>query len=107
MIVSTSPFVAGKRIKRTLGLVRGSTVRASHLGNDILAFFRNVVGGEVHEYTKLIAESREHAVDRMVEEAQSLGANGIVSMRFSTSEIGHGLAEMMAYGTAVVLEDES
>jgi uncharacterized protein YbjQ (UPF0145 family) len=106
MIVVTVSHVAGKRVKRTLGLVRGNSVRAAHAGRDILATFRNVVGGEVHEYTKLMAESREHALDRMIEEAQSLGANGVVGLRVTTAEIGTGLAEIMVYGTAVVLEDE-
>ena len=106
MIVVTTPSVTGKRVRRTLGLVRGNTVRASHAGKDILAAFRNLVGGEVHEYTKLMSESREHALDRMVEEAQSLGANGILETRFATTEIGKGLAEIMVYGTAVVLEDD-
>lgn len=106
MIVVTTSFVTGKRVKRMLGLVRGNTVRASHAGRDILAAFRNLVGGEVHEYTKLMSESREHALDRMVEEAQSIGANGILEIRFTTAEIGKGLAEIMVYGTAVVFEDD-
>lgn len=106
MIVVTVSQVAGKRVKRTLGLVRGNTVRAAHAGKDVLAAFRNLVGGEVHEYTKLMAESREHALDRMIEEAQSLGANGVIGLRVTTAEIGKGLAEIMVYGTAVVLEDD-
>ncbi len=105
MIVTTTHEVAGKHTIRTLGLVRGNTVRARHLGRDILAFFRNLVGGEVHEYTKLLAESREHALDRMVEEARRLGANAIVGVRFSTSEVAHNAAEILAYGTAVLVED--
>ncbi len=106
MIVVNTFEIAGKRIVRTLGLVRGNTVRARHLGRDILAGFRNVVGGEVHEYTKLLAESRESALDRMVEEARSLGANAITGVRFATSEVAHNAAEILAYGTAVVIEDE-
>lgn len=106
MIVVTVSQIAGKRVKRTLGLVRGNTVRASHAGKDLLAAFRNLVGGEVHEYTKLMAESREHALDRMVEEARSIGANGVIGLRVTTAEIGSGLAEIMVYGTAVVLEDD-
>lgn len=105
MIVVTDSNVAGKRIRRTLGLVRGNTVRARHLGSDILAVFRGLVGGEVHEYTKLLSESREHALDRVVEEARSLGANAIVDLRFSTSYVASNMAEILAYGTAVVLED--
>ena len=105
MIIVTSHEIAGKRIVRTLGIVRGNTVRARHLGRDILATFRNAVGGEIHEYTKLLAESRESALDRMVEEAESLGANAIIGMRFATSEVAQGAAEILAYGTAVVTED--
>ena len=105
MIVTTSEAVAGRRVLRTLGLVRGNTIRARHLGKDILAALRNMVGGEIGEYTKLLAESREQALDRMVAEARELGANGIVAVRFSTSEIMSGAAELLAYGTAVVLED--
>lgn len=107
MIVVTSPDIAGKRIVKTLGLVRGSTVRARHLGRDILAIFRNLVGGEVQEYTKILAEAREQALDRMVRDAQALHANAIVSMRYGTSEIARGAAEVLAYGTAVIFEDDS
>lgn len=105
MIVVTVFEIPGKRVVRTLGLARGNTVRARHLGKDLLAMFRNVVGGEVHEYTKLLSESREHALDRMVEEAESLGANAVVGMRFATSEVAQNAAEILAYGTAVVVED--
>jgi uncharacterized protein YbjQ (UPF0145 family) len=104
MIVTTSHEVAGRRIVRTLGLVRGNTIRARHVGRDITAFLRNVVGGEISEYTKLFAESREQAIDRMVEEARELGADAVVGTRFSTSMVMAGAAELMAYGTAVVLE---
>ncbi len=107
MIVVTANRVAGKRIARTLGLVRGSTIRTRHLGKDIMAVLRNIVGGEVAEYTKLLAESREQALDRMVDEAHELGANAVVSLRFSTSMIMGAAAELLAYGTAVVLEDEA
>jgi len=106
MIVVTDSSVAGKRVVRTLGLVRGNTVRARHLGHDIMAVFRGFVGGEVHEYTKLLAESREHALDRMVVEAHAIGANGIVSAQFATSYVAASMAEIMCYGTAVVLENE-
>jgi uncharacterized protein YbjQ (UPF0145 family) len=103
MLVNTD-FVPGKTIVKSLGLVRGNTIRARHLGRDILAFLRNIVGGEITDYTKMMAESREQALDRMIEQAQSLGANAIVQVRFSTSEIMGGASEMMAYGTAVVVE---
>ena len=106
-IVVTSPTIPGKKIVRTLGLVRGNTIRARHVGKDIMAGLRNIVGGEVTEYAKLLAESREQALDRMLVEAEGLGANGIVSVAFTTSVIMGGAAEMMAYGTAVVVEDES
>ncbi len=105
MIVVTNSEVVGRKVVRTLGLVRGNTVRARHLGNDIMAAFRGFVGGEVHEYTKLLAESREHALDRMVEEAGKLGANAVIDVRFSTSYVASNMAEMLAYGTAVVLEE--
>ena len=106
MIVSTCETVAGREIARTLGLVRGNTVRARHVGRDIVAVFRNLVGGEVSEYTKLMAEAREQALDRMVEEAQSLGADAIVGLRFSTSDVMKGAAEILVYGTAVRLSDQ-
>lgn len=104
MIVVTTFEVPGRRIVRTLGLVRGNTVRARHLGRDLLAVFRNLVGGEVHEYTKLMAECREQALDRMIEEAKSLGANAVVCVRFTSSEIIANAAEILVYGTAVVIE---
>lgn len=107
MIVVTSETVAGKRIVRTLGLVRGNTVRARHLGKDIMAGLRNIVGGEVHEYAKLIAESREQALDRMVGEAEALGANAVIALRFTTSVMMGGAAELLAVGTAVVVEDDA
>jgi uncharacterized protein YbjQ (UPF0145 family) len=88
-------------------LVRGNTVRARHIGRDILAGLRNVIGGEIAEYTRLLAQSREQAIDRMVEEARSLGANAIVMMRFQTSMIMSLAAELLVYGTAVVVEDEA
>ena len=106
MIVVTSENIAGKRIVRTLGLVRGNTVRARHIGRDIMAGFRTIVGGEVHEYAKLIAESREQSLDRMVSEATALGGNAVVAVRFTTSVIIKGAAELLAVGTAVVVEDE-
>jgi len=104
MILVTTETVPGKTIKETLGLVRGNTIRARHVGQDIKAAFRNLIGGEVVEYTKLMAESREQAIDRMVAAAQELNADAILSMRFSTSMIMGGAAELLAYGTAVTLE---
>ena len=105
MIVVTSPTVPDKTIIRTIGLVSGNTIRARHVGKDILAGLRNLVGGEITEYAKLLAESREQAIDRMMAQAERLDANAIVSMQLSTSVIMGGAAEMMAYGTAVVVED--
>jgi uncharacterized protein YbjQ (UPF0145 family) len=106
VIVTTTDTIVGKRIVRTLGLVRGNTIRARHVGRDIVAGLRSVVGGEISEYTKLMAEAREQAVDRMVEEAQKLGANAVVEVRFSTSEVMKAAAELLAFGTAVVVEDD-
>lgn len=105
MTVVTTDTIEGKRIVRTLGLVRGNTIRARHLGRDILAALRNIVGGEVAEYTKLLAEAREQAIDRMVAEAERLGGNAVVTVRFSTSMVMSGAAELLATGTAVVVED--
>lgn len=106
MLIVTSETVAGHRIVKTLGLVRGNTVRARHVGRDILAGLRNIVGGEIHEYGKLIAESREQSLDRMIAEAERLGANAIVATRFTTSVMMGGAAELLAVGTAVVIEPE-
>lgn len=106
MIVTTTSTVDGCRVRRNLGLVRGSTVRTKHIGKDILAWLRHLVGGEVHEYTKMMGQSREQALDRMVEEARALGANGVVATRFQTSKIMAGASEILCYGTAVVLERE-
>ena len=106
MIVVTSENIAGKKVVKTLGLVRGNTVRARHIGKDIMAGLRNVVGGEVHEYAKLIAESREQTLDRMVAEANALGANAVIATRFTTSVMMGGAAELLAVGTAVIVEDD-
>lgn len=105
MIVTTSEEVSDRAIRRTLGLVRGSSIRGRHLGRDLIAHLRNAVGGEIPEYTKMMSESREQALDRMLEEARELGANGIVSVRFATSAMMAGAAEILVYGTAVVLDD--
>ena len=105
MILSTTETIAGKRVTKTLGLVRGNSVRARNIGRDIMALMRNVVGGEVPEYTKLIAEAREQALDRLVEQAEELGADAVVCVRFQTTEMMETAAELLAYGTAVLLED--
>lgn len=104
MILVTTDFVPGRTIKKNLGLVRGNTIRARHLGRDIAAFLRNIVGGEIRDYTKMMAESREQALDRMIEEAESLGANAIINVRFTTSMIMQSASEILAYGTAVIVE---
>ena len=104
MIMVTTDFVPGKTIKKTLGLVRGNTIRARHIGRDISAALRNIVGGEIRDYTKMMAESREQALDRMVEEAEGMGANAIINVRFTTSMIMQSASEILAYGTAVVVE---
>ena len=106
MIITSSEQIVGKKIKRTLGLVRGNTIRARHIGRDITAIFRNVVGGEISEYTKLYAEAREQALDRMIAEARELGADGVVMIRFSTSMVMNAAAELLVYGTAVEFESE-
>ncbi|MGB2959846.1 MAG: YbjQ family protein [Bacteroidota bacterium] len=106
MILSTTQAVAGKTVVRTIGVVKGNTIRARHIGKDITALLKNVFGGEIEEYTKLLAESREQALDRMIKQAEDLGANAAVEVRFSTSAIMGGAAEIMVYGTAVVVEDE-
>jgi len=106
MIVVTTDEIPGYRIKEVFGLVRGNTVRARHVGRDIMAGLRTVVGGEVVEYTKMLAESREQALDRLIEEAERLGANAVVGLRFITSFVLQGAAELLAYGTAVRVEKE-
>lgn len=104
MLLSTTDTICERRIVRHLGLVRGNTIRARHIGRDIMAILRNIVGGEITDYTKLLAEAREQALDRMVEDAQGLGANAIVGVKFSTSEVMNSAAEILAYGTAVLVE---
>ena len=106
MILATTDEIPGQKIIKTLGLVKGNTIRARHLGRDIVALFKNMVGGEIEEYTKLLAESREQSIDRMLALAEELGANAVVGIRFSTSEIMNGAAEIMVYGTAVLVEGE-
>ncbi|MFA9454225.1 MAG: YbjQ family protein [Candidatus Aminicenantaceae bacterium] len=103
MLVTTNEF-PGMTIKKNLGLVRGNTIRARHVGRDISAALKNLVGGEITDYTKMMAESREQALDRMVEEAESLGANAIVGIKLTTSMIMQSASEILAYGTAVIVE---
>ncbi|MBN2566232.1 MAG: YbjQ family protein [Candidatus Eisenbacteria bacterium] len=106
MIIVTTDGIEGKRIVKVLGLVRGNTIRARHIGKDILAGLKGIVGGEISEYTKMVAESREQCLDRLAEEAESLGANAVVGLRFTTASMMQGAAELLAYGTAVLIEDE-
>ena len=107
VILATTDTIAGRRIVKTLGLVRGGSVRGRDVGADVTAFMRNLVGGEVPEYTKLFAEAREQALDRLIEDAQAIGADAVVAVRFQTSQIAEGAAELLAYGTAVLLADET
>ncbi|MBN1786935.1 MAG: YbjQ family protein [Sedimentisphaerales bacterium] len=104
MLLSTTHTIPGKQIVKHLGLVRGNTIRARHIGRDIMAILRNIVGGEISDYTKMMGESREQAIDRMVEEAEKQGANAVVGMQFATSMVMQGASEFLAYGTAVVVE---
>ncbi|MCA9548947.1 MAG: YbjQ family protein [Myxococcales bacterium] len=105
MLLTTTDEVAGRKVREVKGLVRGNSIRARHVGHDLVAVFRNLVGGEIREYTKLMGESREQALDRLMEQASLLGANAVVGVRFTTSMVMNGAAELLAYGTAVVLED--
>ena len=105
MLIVTTETIGGKRIVKSLGLVRGNTVRARNIGKDITAGLRGLVGGEIAEYVKLMAEAREQSVDRMIEAAEELGANAIVGSRFTTSMVMSGAAELLATGTAVIVED--
>ena len=104
MILTTTSTIEGKKIVKQLGLVKGNTIRARHIGRDITALFRNIVGGEITDYTKMMAESREQALDRMIEDAEKLGANAVIEMRFATSMVMQSASEILAYGTAVVVE---
>jgi uncharacterized protein YbjQ (UPF0145 family) len=107
MIICTADAVPGFEAVECLGLVKGNTVRARHVGRDIMAGLRNLVGGEIDEYTKMLAEAREQALDRMATEARRLGADGVVTVRFATSEVMEHAAEILAYGTAVRLRKRS
>jgi uncharacterized protein YbjQ (UPF0145 family) len=104
MIVATTSELPGFRVQQVHGMVRGNTIRARHAGRDIMAFLRNLAGGEVVEYTKMLAEAREQAIDRMLDEADVLGANAVIGVRFQTSMVMQGAAEMLCYGTAVKVE---
>ncbi len=106
MIITPAPSVKGYHTVRSFGLVRGNTIRARHVGKDILAVFKSMVGGEIEEYTKMMAEAREQAIDRMVSEAESLGANAIVCVRFSTSYLMGSASEILAYGEGIQIEKE-
>ncbi|MCG6970405.1 MAG: YbjQ family protein [Gammaproteobacteria bacterium] len=104
MLVTNLEIVPGKRIQKHYGLVQGSSVRAKHVGRDIMAGLKNVFGGELKGYTELLQESRQEATDRMIEQARAVGANAVLNVRFSTSSVTAGAAELFAYGTAVILE---
>jgi uncharacterized protein YbjQ (UPF0145 family) len=105
MMITNIEIVPGKRITKHMGLVQGSSVRAKHVGRDIMASFKNIFGGELKGYTELLQESRDEAISRMIEQAQAVGANAVLNVRFSTSSIAAGAAELFAYGTAVTMED--
>lgn len=104
MMITPSSEIAGRRVVESLGLVRGNTIRTRHLGQDIVAVLRNIVGGEVREYTKMMAEAREQAIDRMIEDAEVLGADAVINVRFTTAYVMGSAAEILAYGDAVRLE---
>ena len=106
MLIVTTDQIPGHRVTGALGLVRGTTVRSRHFGHTLTGWMKMFVGGEVHEYTKLVAETREEAIDRMTADAQKLGADAIVAFRFATSEVASSAAEIVAYGTAVTIESE-
>ncbi len=106
MILVTSDTISGYRIKETLGLVRGSCVKAKHIGRDIGALLKNIVGGELKGYEELLAEARETALERLIQDAEEKGANAVIAIRFATSSIMSGASEIFAYGTAVVVEKE-
>ena len=103
MIITTTETIPDKKIREILGIVKGNTIRARHIGSDILAGLRQIVGGEIKGYTKMITEAREEALQRMIQEAEKLKADAIVNVRFATSEVMQGSAEVLAYGTAVKL----
>lgn len=106
MILVTIHKIPGKKIKKVLGLVRGNTIRARHIGRDIMAKIKNIVGGEITDYTKMMAESREQSLDRLMEDAESLGANAVIGLNFTTTSMMQGASELLVFGTAVIVEDE-
>jgi len=106
MIMVTSDAIPGRKIKKALGMVKGNTIRARHMGHDIMAALRNLAGGEISDYTKMVAEAREQALDRMAAQAKAIGADAVVCIRFTTNSMMQGAAELLAYGTAVELEPE-
>ena len=106
MLWVTSEEIVGRKIERTVGGVRGNAIRARHIGRDFVAFLKNLVGGELRDYTQLLAQAREQALDRMFDEAKSIGANAIIQVRFASAEVASGAAEILVYGTGVVLEEE-
>ncbi len=107
MIVVTTDTIPGKKVVKALGVAKGNTIRARHVGKDILARLKNLIGGEIEEYTKMMAESREQSLDRMVEDAQRLGADAVINVRFMTASMMQSAAELLAYGTAVKIEDDT
>ena len=106
MTITPAATISGSRVVKTLGLVRGNTIRARHIGKDIIAVVKNIVGGEIEEYTKMMAQAREQAVDRMVRQATELGATAITDVRFATAYVMGGAAEILVFGNAVVVEQE-
>ena len=107
MILCSTDTIPGKKITKVFGLVRGNTIRARHMGRDIMAAFKHLAGGEISDYTKMMAETREQALDRLAEDAEALGANAIVGLRFTTTSMMQGAAEFLVYGTAVQFEDDA
>ncbi len=106
MIIATTNTVAGKEIVQTLGMARGSTIQSKHIGKDIMSGLRTIVGGELTEYAEMLEEAREKAINRMVEDAEKMGANAVINVRFMTSGVMAGAAEILAYGTAVKIKDK-
>jgi uncharacterized protein YbjQ (UPF0145 family) len=106
VILCSTDSIPGKKVVKVLGLVRGNTIRARHMGRDIMAAFKHMAGGEISDYTKMMAETREQALDRLSEDAEALGGNAIVGLRFTTTSMMQGAAEFLVYGTAVIVEDE-
>lgn len=105
MLLATTDTIPGYRIRKFCGLAKGCSVRSLHLGDDLVAMMKNAVGGEVHEYTQVFAQVREQALDRLIADARRLGANAIVGLRFATADLGTSVAELMVYGTAVVVDE--